>query len=94
MFSDEEKTKIAEVILSKIKEYKCPMCGSKSFSIMLEYGLQHISIFNKNGIVKNTMGTPYIMIICGHCGFMSKHNMIVLGLMTENEITNIAKADL
>lgn len=85
MFNEEEKAKIAKTILERLKEYKCPMCGSNKFSIVEEYGLQFISTFGKDGVAKDNIGTPYIMMICGNCGFMSKHNMFALGLM-DNEL--------
>lgn len=93
MFSDKEKETIATAILNRIKKYKCPMCGGESFSIVEEYGLQNISIFNENGIAHNTIGTPFIMLICSNCGFMSKHNMFSLGLMDDSKLNMIKNAD-
>ena len=89
MFSSEEKISIAQSILKRLNGYHCPMCAGTNFSILEEYGLQNISTFGNIENSQHSVATPYIMLICANCGFMSKHNMFVLGLMDEKKIESI-----
>lgn len=79
MFSDEQKTAIAKAILDNLGQYKCPMCGGHKFSIIEEFGLHMMRPLNNPTNV--SWGVPYLMLVCGKCGYMSQHNAISLGVL-------------
>lgn len=79
MFSNEQKTAIAKAILNNLGQYACPMCGEHKFSIIEEYGLHMMRPLNNPTNV--SWGVPYIMLVCGKCGYMSQHNAISLGVL-------------
>lgn len=79
MFSSEQKTAIAKAILDNLGQYKCPMCGTHRFSIIEEFGLHMMRPLSNPTNV--SWGVPYIMLVCGKCGYMSQHNAISLGVL-------------
>lgn len=85
MFSDEQKTIIAKAILDNLGQYKCPMCGTHKFSIIEEFGLHMMRPLSNPTNV--SWGVPYIMLVCGKCGYMSQHNAISLGIVDANMAT-------
>lgn len=88
MLSDEEKRKVVKAIFDKIGRYKCPICSNEEFSILEEFGLQQVHPLNGN-VSELNIGTPYIMLICSKCGFMSKHNLISLGVLDIDKANDI-----
>lgn len=79
MFNSEQKTTIAKAILDNLGQYTCPMCGEHKFSIIEEYGLHIMRPLNNPTNV--SWGIPYIMLVCGKCGYMSQHNALSLGVL-------------
>lgn len=79
MFNDEQKTTIAKALLDNLGQYRCPMCGGRKFSIIEEFGLHVMRPLSNATNV--SWGVPYIMLVCGKCGYMSQHNAISLGIL-------------
>lgn len=79
MFSSEQKTAIAKAIFESLGQYKCPMCGGHKFSIIEEFGLHMMRPLSNPTNV--SWGIPYVMLVCGKCGYMSQHNAISLGVL-------------
>lgn len=79
MFNEEQKTTIAKAVLDNLGQYKCPMCGWHKFSIIEEFGLHMMRPLNNPTNV--SWGVPYLMLVCGKCGYMSQHNAISLGVL-------------
>lgn len=79
MLSDEQKKSIANAILENIGQYRCPICGDSKFSIIEDFGLHMMrSLSNPTNV---SWGIPYVMLVCGKCGYMSQHNAISLGVL-------------
>lgn len=78
MWNNNLKTAVAKAVFERIGEYKCPMCGNSEFSIVEEFGI-HLMRPIENP-EKISRGVPYVMLICGKCGFMSQHNAISIGI--------------
>lgn len=82
MFNDKQKQEIAKAVFNNLGQYKCPMCGEHKFSIIEEFGLHMMRPIDNPSNV--SWGVPYIMLICGRCGYMSQHNAISLGIVDAN----------
>lgn len=82
MFNDKQKQEIAKAVFNSLGQYKCPMCGEHKFSIIEEFGLHMMRPIDNPSNV--SWGVPYIMLICGRCGYMSQHNAISLGIVDAN----------
>lgn len=81
MLSDDDKAKLAKALSDKIKSFRCPMCNNHSFTIVDGYLVQNLQS-NMNGIVLgNGPMIPSVAIVCTNCGFMSQHNLGVLGML-------------
>lgn len=79
MFSDEQKRIVAKAIIEKLGQYECPMCGCSQFSIIEEFGLHMMRPMSNP--INISWGIPYIMLVCGKCGYMSQHNAISLDVL-------------
>lgn len=86
MLNENEKKELAKALVEKIgRPFECPICHSQSFTIVDGYLVQGLQ-YNMNSIVLgNGPMIPSVAIVCIRCGFMSQHNLGVLGLMKKNE---------
>ena len=83
MLNNIEKENIVKILMSRLKEYECPMCHNHDFTILDQYGIENLRFFSEKGISQNVIGIPFIIVICKNCGFSSNHNMFALGLMND-----------
>lgn len=84
MLTEKEKNDIAKVLIQKIKIFECPMCHSHGFTIVDGYVAQTLQS-NMKGYKLGGVLLPSIVIVCNKCGFMSYHNMGVLGLLNQDK---------
>lgn len=82
MISNEEQQKIVAKLSEKIKNIKCPMCGNNHFEVQNGYQVEvlHDDFKNIQVIGENLPAMPVISAYCSNCGFISSHNLKVLGL--------------
>lgn len=83
MLNNNQKERIVNALSTKIKYFECPMCHSHSFTIADGYIVQGLQNNIKTIILGNMI--PSIAIVCNNCGFMSQHNLGVLGLLDKND---------
>lgn len=84
MLTDKEKNDIAKILIQKINIFECPMCHSHKFTIVDGYVTQTLQS-NMKGFSLGGVLLPSIVIVCNKCGFMSYHNMGVLGLLNKDK---------
>ena len=83
MLSDKEKEELAKVITSKVKTFECPMCHNHSFTIIDGYLIQNLQNSINSYVIGNEPIIPSIAIVCNNCGFMSQHNLGILGMLNK-----------
>ncbi len=88
MISPQNKKRILEAIVNRVPQLECPMCHHQQFTIADGYVVDSIQDDYKNIILGGRKMIPSILLVCTHCGFISKHSLGVLGLLDnkENEI--------
>lgn len=84
MLTDKEKNDIAKILIQKINIFECPMCHSHKFTIVDGYVAQTLQS-NMKGFSLGGVLLPSIVMVCNKCGFMSYHNMGVLGLLNKDK---------
>lgn len=85
MLDEKEKQEIITALVEKVKTFECPMCHHHSFTILDGYIVQGIQK-NKNKIVLgNGPMLPSMALVCNNCGFMSQHNLGILGLIKKEK---------
>lgn len=89
MLNDKEKQELAKTLIDKIgKPFECPICHNRHFTIVDGYLIQGLQD-NMNGIVLGGGPMiPSVAIVCVKCGFMSQHNLGILGLINKSDTKN------
>ena len=82
LLSQEEKTKISEILIKKGVTFVCPMCSNIKFVIADGY-FNHSMQSELKGMALGGSSIPTIALICSSCGFTSQHALGVLGLLGE-----------
>ncbi len=91
MLNESKKKEIAKTLLERIgKQYECPICHNNHFTIVDGYLVQGLQDNMNSIVLGNGPMIPSIAIVCIKCGFMSQHNLGVLGLMKKNDSTKEA----
>lgn len=82
MLNDNDKKEIVKALAEKIGgSYECPICHNKSFTIVDGYIVQGLQDTMNNIVLGSGPMIPSVAIVCVKCGFMSQHNLGILGLM-------------
>lgn len=88
MLNENEKKELAKALVEKIgRPFECPICHSQSFTIVDGYLVQGLQDNMNSIVLGNGPIIPSVAIVCIRCGFMSQHNLGVLGLIKKNETT-------
>lgn len=83
MLNDDEKQRIVNAVYSRIQSLECPMCHHKAFTFIDGYVVQPIQNNKKKFLVANIPLIPTVVLVCNNCGFMSQHNLGVLGILND-----------
>ncbi len=66
---------------------QCPRCNNKQFTIV--NGFFYYQIVPANQLIKDEKNAnsqiPYVISICSHCGFISQHSLVALGLVEKEK---------
>ncbi|MBO5254845.1 MAG: hypothetical protein J6B07_03365 [Opitutales bacterium] len=82
--TEKDKQKIIQILNSRIPNLECPMCKNKNFIILDGYFNDTIANELKVIAIGGTT-IPSIGIVCGKCGFISRHALGIFGLLKEEE---------
>lgn len=83
MFDESTKIKIINRLSERISSFECPICHNKTFNIVDGYFIQRLQKQVNEYVIGAGPFMPSIAIVCTNCGFMSQHNIGVLGLLTD-----------
>ena len=86
MLNENEKKELAKALVERIgKPFECPICHSKSFTLVDGYIVQGLQDNMNSIVLRNSPIIPSVAVVCIQCGFMSQHNLGVLGLLKKRE---------
>lgn len=85
MLNEDNKKELIKALTEKVKSFECPMCHNRSFTIVDGYIVQSIQNDMNNIILGNGPIIPSMAIVCNNCGFMSQHNLGILGLLKKGQ---------
>jgi predicted RNA-binding Zn-ribbon protein involved in translation (DUF1610 family) len=78
--SEDEKKKIIQALNAKTKG-TCPMCGTRNWIVSDGYSTIDVQPDLQNQVIGGP-NIPAATIICKHCGFLSQHAALILGVIT------------
>ena len=81
MLNEDNKKELIKALTEKVKLLECPMCHNNSFTIVDGYIVQSVQNDKNNIVLGNGPMIPSMAIVCNNCGFMSQHNLGILGLL-------------
>lgn len=82
VLTQEERQQIVKRLNERNVKANCPMCGSKSFSLL--DGIFHNNI--QKDVQNASLGgafIPTVAIFCTNCGFISQHALGALGMLND-----------
>ena len=80
MLNDSQKRDIVQALVERIKRpIICPICHGEDFAILDGYLTQKV----KGELGEKESFLPSIAMICTKCGFISQHNIGILGLIKD-----------
>lgn len=81
MLSEKDKGDLIRIITDRVHTFECPMCHKQSFTIVDGYLIQNLQKSMDSYTIGNGPLLPSVAIVCNNCGFMSQHNLGILGLL-------------
>lgn len=81
MLTDDNKNELIKALTEKVESLECPICHKNSFTIVDGYLIHGIQDNKRNILLGNGPMIPSMAIVCNNCGFMSQHNLGILGLL-------------
>ncbi len=81
MFDEKTKIEIIKRLSERIPSFECPICHYKNFSIVDGFLVQGIQQQMEGIVLGNGPMVPSVALVCTRCGFMSQHNLGILGMI-------------
>ncbi len=86
MFDEKTKIEIIKRLSERIPSFECPICHNKNFSIVDGFLIQGIQHQIDSIVLGNGPMVPSVALVCTHCGFMSQHNLGILGMINRDSL--------